>query len=66
MMRTLAQGFLSGQSINGLRDLTGQLIIDASLTSSLHFPLTNLLKNYYCNLSKNFRKFRTLKDLKLN
>ena len=57
MMKRLAQDFLSRQNINGLRDLIGQLIIDVSLTSSFHFALTNLLNNYYRNLSEIFGKF---------
>ena len=68
MMRTLSQGCLIGQNINGLRDL-GQLIIDASLTSSFHFPLTNLLNNTFATISKNSHQNNhsgTLKDLKLN
>ena len=56
-MKRLAQDFLSRQNINGLRDLIGQLIIDVSLTSSFHFALTNLLNNYYRNLSEIFGKF---------
>ena len=73
-MRTLAQGCLIGQNINGLTHL-GQLI-DASLTSSFHFPITNLLDNSFATITVTLVKISenslqnnhsgTLKNLKLN
>lgn len=73
-MRTLAQGCLIGKNINGLTDL-GQLI-DASLTSSFHFPITNLLDNRFATITVTLVKIsenslqnnhsETLKNLKLN
>ena len=73
-MRTLAQGCLIGQNINGLRDL-GQLI-DASLASSFHFPLTNFLDKSFATITVTSVKISenslqnnysgTLNNLKLN